>query len=90
MYWKSHQEEAIEIISKKLGMPQPELRDMLSGIQIMDLSDNAKFFDDGSPESPAYKAYDLAVKTWIAEKVVTKPQKASDAIDITFVKDLQK
>lgn len=90
VYWKEHPDEAVEIISKKLGMAAPEVKNMLGGIQIMDLADNQKFFGSEGSVSPAAKAYNLAVKTWLAEKVITKSQKAADAIDGTLVKDLQK
>ena len=89
-YWKAHEDEAIEIISKKLALSAPEVREMLGGIQVMDLADNIKFFGGGSTDSPASKAFDLAVKTWTEENLISKPHKASDAIDATFMKDLQK
>lgn len=89
-YWKAHEDEAIEIIAKKLALPAPEVREILGGIQIMGLSDNVKFFDSGSPNSAAAMAYDLAVKVWTEEKVIAKPHKSADAIDASFLKGLQK
>jgi NitT/TauT family transport system substrate-binding protein len=88
-YWKAHPDEAVEIIAKKLGMPAPEVRDMLGGIQVMDLAENVNFFGDGTSKTPAYKAYELAVKTWIGEKVVKKAQEPGDALETTFVRQLQ-
>jgi len=38
-YWKSHPDEAVQIISKHLGMPPADVKSMLGGIKVMDYSD---------------------------------------------------
>lgn len=89
-YWKAHPDEAVEIISKKLGIPPADVQAMLGGIKVLDQADNNQFFGDGTATSPAGKAYSLAMRTWIEEGVIAKAQDAGPAIDHTIVSAVDK
>lgn len=79
-YWKQNQDEGNAIIAKRLSLPLEEIKEMLGGINIMTLADNRSFFGEGRTPSPATQAYELAVRTWISEGVITQGQDPAKAL----------
>lgn len=88
-YWKTHKKEGNAIIAKRLSLPIEDVESMLSGIKIMDLADNKRFFGTEASPGPAYEAFDSAVDAWLKEGIIKAKQSAKDGIDPTLIAELK-
>ncbi|MEE9615255.1 MAG: ABC transporter substrate-binding protein [Thermodesulfobacteriota bacterium] len=87
-FLRENKEEAIEIMSRNLGIDKDEMAAMLEGIKFPSHQENLDFFGIGGKENKFLETFNAAAAIWQEEGFITKVPDGKTAYDSGFLEAL--
>lgn len=86
-YWKSHKEEADQIMAAAYGLDTQEFQEICSGVRFYDLDQNKAYMGKDS-SGEIYNVFRSAGELWQSAGVITEVVSPENKIDPTFINEM--